>query len=57
MFVDPKDGGRTRLDAWFESWARAHPRLFTCGLVLLAVGLTIGLLAKPGYTLVLYQGF
>jgi hypothetical protein len=57
LFVDPKNAGKTPLDAWFESWARAHPLLFSCGLVLLAVGVTIGLLAQPGYTLVLYQGF
>lgn len=57
MFVDPKGTGQTPLDAWFENWARAHPLLFSGALVLLTVGVTVGLLAQPGYTLVLYQGF
>lgn len=57
MFIDPKDTSKTPLDIWFEHWARAHPLLFSGGLVLLTIGVTVGLLAKPGYTLVLYQGF
>lgn len=57
MFVDPKDTGKTPLDVWFENWARTHPLLFCGVLVLLTIGVTVGLLAQPGYTLVLYQGF
>jgi hypothetical protein len=57
MFIDPKDTSKTPLDVWLEYWARAHPLLFSGGLVLLTIGVTVGLLAKPGYTLVLYQGF
>ncbi|MEQ1608367.1 MAG: hypothetical protein ABL956_05270 [Hyphomonadaceae bacterium] len=57
MFVDPKDKGKTPLDAWFDNWARKHPLLFGAVLVLLTAGVTVGLLAQPGYTLVLYQGF
>jgi hypothetical protein len=57
MFVDPKNTGKTLLDAWFDNWARAHPLLFDCALVLLTIGVTLGLLTHPGYTLVLYQGF
>lgn len=57
MFIDPKNAGKTPLDIWFDKWARSHPLMFGGVLVLLTVGVTAGLLAQPGYTLVLYQGF
>lgn len=56
MFVEGKQE-KDKVSAWFEARARAHPGVFTVGLVLLAVGVTIGLLYKTTYAIVLYQGF
>ncbi len=56
-FVESKSQGKDELAAWFEKHARRHPGVFTIGLVLLAVGVTIGLLFKTNYAIVLYQGF
>ena len=57
MFVEPRDGASKGLASWLDGQARQHPNVFTAVLVLLAVGVTVGLLFKTGYTLVLYQGF
>lgn len=56
-FVESKSRGKDKLAAWFEKHARRHPVAFTIGLVLLAIGITIGLLFKTNYAIVLYQGF
>jgi hypothetical protein len=54
MFVEKQAQGA---DGWFDTWARKHPGAFTVGLVLLTVAITIGLLYKTNYAIVLYQGF
>jgi hypothetical protein len=56
MFVEGKQN-QDKLSGWFEARARAHPGVFTAFLVVLAVGITIGLLYKTTYAIVLYQGF
>jgi hypothetical protein len=57
MFVERNDGEGKGLGAWLEAKARQHPNAFTAFLLVMAVGVTAGLLFKTGYTLVLYQGF
>lgn len=56
MFVEPKPD-ETATETWFEKRARRRPGVFTGGLVLLAIAVTIGLLFKTDYAIVLYQGF
>jgi hypothetical protein len=57
MFVEAKKEAKGRIASWLDDATRRHPRLFTTGLVLMAAVVTVGLLFKTGYTLVLYQGF
>jgi hypothetical protein len=57
MFVEAKKEAKGRIASRLEDSARRYPRTFTAALVILAVFVTIGLLFKTGYTLVLYQGF
>jgi hypothetical protein len=56
MFVEGKEE-KDKLALWFEERARRHPGMFTAALVLLATGVTVGLLLKTDYAIVLYQGF
>lgn len=58
MFVESKGKAvNTANDNKLDAFARRHPGLFDAALIMLAVAITIGLLAKPTHTLVLYQGF
>jgi hypothetical protein len=57
MFVESKEKSKEGVAAWLEGRAREHPGAFTAVLLLLAIGITTGLLFKTGYTLILYQGF
>lgn len=57
MFAEPQPQAKAAAETWFEKRARRHPGLFTVGLVLLAIGVTVGLLLKTDYAIVLYQGF
>jgi hypothetical protein len=57
MFVEQKSETKGRFATWAEKKARRHPGVFTAGLILLAVGVTLGLLYKAGSVIVLYQGF
>lgn len=56
MFVESKTGDEQQ-EGRLERFGRSHPGMFTGLLILLAACVTIGLLLKPSYTLVLYQGF
>ncbi len=56
MFVERTEAN-DRVEGWFEARARRHPGLATGAIVLLAVGVTVGLLLKTDYSIVLYQGF
>lgn len=56
MFIESKTDGASD-EGWFDKLGRRHPRLFTTLLFALMVAVTIALLLKPNYTLVLYQGF
>jgi hypothetical protein len=56
VFVESKTGDEQQ-EGTLERFGRKHPGQFTALLILLAAGVTIGLLLKPSYTLVLYQGF
>jgi len=57
MFAEPQPQAKGGAETWFERRARRHPRVFTAGLVVLAIAVTIGLLLKTDYAIVLYQGF
>lgn len=57
MFVESKGEAKGRVAAWLEDRARQRPGMFTAALMLLAAVVTIGLLFRAGYTLILYQGF
>ena len=56
MFVESKTDATVK-EGWFDRLGRRHPLVFTAFLVVLTIAVTIGLLMKPTYTLVLYQGF
>jgi hypothetical protein len=57
MFQEPEAQAKGRMAQSLDSWARRHPGMFTLFLVLLTAGVTLGLLYKTGYALILYQGF
>lgn len=57
MFAETGGKSKDKGPSPLEVWARGHPTAFTVALVLLTILVTLGLLAKPGYTLILYQGF
>ena len=57
MFAEQRSDAKTSAAQWLEGLARRHPRIFDAALVILAVGLTVHLLLKTGYSFVLYQGF
>jgi hypothetical protein len=57
MFQEPESQAKGRMAQSLDSWARRHPGMFTLFLVLLTAGVTLGLLYKTGYALILYQGF
>lgn len=57
MFVEKANPDAASKSGRLDAFARRHPALFDIALVVLAVAITLGLLAKPTYTLVLYQGF
>jgi hypothetical protein len=58
MFVESKDtGSKSGFESRLDAFGRRHPGLFTAALVVLAAAVTVGLLFKPTYTVVLYQGF
>jgi hypothetical protein len=57
MFVEKANSDAAGKSSKLDAFARRHPALFDLALVVFAVAITIGLLAKPTYTLVLYQGF
>ena len=57
MFVERKPDDNQRAESWLERLARKRPALFTAGLIALAAVVVLGLLYKPGQTIVLYQGF
>lgn len=57
MFVESKADEKNRILAWLEAQARSRPGAFTAVLILLAVGVTIGLMIKSKDAVVLYQGF
>ena len=56
MFVERKPEN-TQADPWFDRVMRRRPALFTALLIALAVLVVLGLIYKPGGTVVLYQGF
>ena len=47
----------SRFSQWLDQFARRYPKGFDLALGLLVVAVTIVLLLKTGYTLVLYQAF
>jgi hypothetical protein len=57
MFAENKDTGQSGIVALLDAFGRQHPALFSVFLMLLGATIAIGLLLKPAYTLVLYQGF
>ena len=57
MFADRQSETSSGAEAWFDAWARRHPRAFTGLLVLIAAAVTVGLLFKTEYAYVMYQGF
>lgn len=57
MLPEHQPVARPKVSKWLEHAALRHPKLFDLALGLLAVLVTIVLLLKTGYTLVLYQGF
>ncbi len=54
MFVESKTEAK---ESWLEQRARRHPGVFVVVLVLMAAGVTVGLLSKAQTAVVLYQGF
>ena len=57
MFADRQSETSSGAEAWFDAWARRHPRAFTGLLVVIAAAVTVGLLFKTEYAYVMYQGF
>lgn len=57
MFVEKANPDAAGKSNKLDAFGRRHPGLFDVVLVVLAAAITLGLLAKPTYTLVLYQGF
>jgi hypothetical protein len=57
MFVERNPENSPAADPWFDQVSRRRPALFTGLLAVLAVLVVLGLLYKPGATVVLYQGF
>jgi hypothetical protein len=57
MFVERKPEETPQAEPWFDRIMRRRPALFTGLLIALAVFVVLGLLYKPGATVVLYQGF
>jgi len=57
MFVEKAKPDSAAKSNKLDDFVRRHPGWLDVALVVLAVAITIGLLAKPTYTLVLYQGF
>lgn len=57
MFVERKPEDTQQAEPLFDRITRRRPALFTGLLIVLAVLVVLGLLYKPGATVVLYQGF
>jgi hypothetical protein len=57
MFVERKPEETPQAEPWFDRIMRRRPALFTGLLIALAIFVVLGLLYKPGATVVLYQGF
>lgn len=57
MFVERKSEDNQQAEPLFDRITRKRPVLFTGLLIVLAVLVVLGLLYKPGATVVLYQGF
>jgi hypothetical protein len=57
MFAERKTDASQQAESWFDRLTRKRPILFTGFLIVLAIFVVLGLLYKPGGTVVLYQGF